>query len=279
MTRPQFDTNEDAKIADQAKLRADHVYEVLRREGEEELSRPIGSLAWAGLAAGLAIGFSVVGEAALAKRLPDAPWAGLIADMGYTIGFILVILGRLQLFTEHTITAVMPICYAPSRRNFICLARLWSVVLATNMLGATAFAAFMTLTGALPQETVDEILSLGRHVTGDPFLITVAKGVGAGFLIAMLVWILPNAGGSQIAAIFLITYVIAMAGFAHVIAGTVEVVALVLAGGIEPGAAFFGFILPALIGNIIGGTGLFAMLAYTQVRAELDDHTGTDSER
>lgn len=256
-------------LDDEAQLRSDEVFEIIRREGEEELSRPTESLAWSGLAAGLAIGFSVVAEAALSKRLPDAEWAGLIADLGYTVGFLIVILGRWQLFTEHTVTAVLPICGSPTIANLWRLLRLWSVVLISNLTGAFAFAAFMTFSGALPDETVEGILHLGRHITGDPFLITIAKGMGAGFLIAALVWMLPSAKSGRIAAIFIVTYVIAMAEFAHVIAGTVEVAALGMHGGISWSSAIFGFLIPALIGNIIGGTGLFALLAYSQVKQEL----------
>ncbi|MEO0361377.1 MAG: formate/nitrite transporter family protein, partial [Pseudomonadota bacterium] len=96
MSAPSFDRDDDERIAAEASLRPDLVFEVIRREGEEELRRPLRSLIWAGIAAGLAISVSCIAEAMLARRLPDAPWAELIADMGYSLGFILVILGRLQ---------------------------------------------------------------------------------------------------------------------------------------------------------------------------------------
>jgi formate/nitrite transporter FocA (FNT family) len=92
----------------------------------------------------------------------------------------------------------------------------------------------------------------------------------AGFLVASIAWILPNARGSEFWVITLITYVIALGGFSHVVAGTGEAWLLMLTGSTSFFEAVGGFILPALLGNIIGGTGLFAVLAHGQVHYEID---------
>lgn len=249
---------------------SDEMFEVVRRNGVEELSRPTISLAFSGLAAGLAIGFSVVTEAAILSRLDgDAGWTTLIGDMGYTVGFIIVVLGRLQLFTENTITPVLPICHAPTCRNFIALARNWSVVLAANIVGVTIFAAFLMLLPAIPQEMREAVIDLGRHSVDGGFFVTMTKGVGAGFLIAALVWVSANTRGASLAVIFVVTYVIALCEFSHVIAGTMEIAALVMVDSIGLAEAVFGFFLPALIGNIIGGTVLFSFISYGQVYQEI----------
>lgn len=267
--RPSFDRKDDKRISDSAALRPDLVYEVIRREGESELGRGARGLIFSAIAAGLAISFSVVAEAMIAARLPHEPWAELIADMGYTVGFVMVIIGRLQLFTEHTVTAVLPVVYAPTGDNLWRLLRLWLLVLGGNVVGTVIAAWFLILSGALPQAGIDAVIDIGRHMTGDPFWITVAKGVGAGFLIAALVWMLPAAGAGQFAVIFLITWIIALAGFAHIVAGTVEIAALVFAGENTIWEVLVDFWFPALIGNLIGGTALFAMLAYGQVQDEI----------
>lgn len=262
---------DDQEIAERQKLRSDQVFEILRRDGEEELGRPASSLAWSGLAAGMAIGFSVLTEAVMKSRLPDAEWAALIADAGYSVGFLIVILGKFQLFTENTITPVLPICHRPTAAGFARLLRIWTLVLAANVAGAVLFATFMLQSGAAGAETVDAMLALGRHAADDGFWTTLARGVGAGFLIAALVWILAElSGAAAIAAIILITYVIAIAGFAHIVAGAVEMALLVLGGTFTLTQAVFGFMLPALIGNMLGGTALFTMLAYAQIRREID---------
>src|SRR3954465_414824 len=84
------------------------VHEAVRREGEEELKRTNSALAWSGLAAGLSIGFSVILEGLLRAKLPDSPWRPVISKFGYSAGFVLVILGRQQLFTENTLTPILP---------------------------------------------------------------------------------------------------------------------------------------------------------------------------
>lgn len=270
MAEPDFTRSEDRKIDDNSALRPDLVYEVIRREGDEELSRSQRSLVLSSLAAGLAISASVIGEAMIGKQLPDEPWAELVADIGYTFGFIIVILGRLQLFTEHTITAVLPIAYSPTPKNILRLLRIWALVLAGNVVGSIIAAWYLVHSGAFDPDAVTAVLELGRHIVGDPFHIVIAKGVGAGFLIAALVWMLPSAGaGGRLGVIFVVTWLIAISEFAHVIAGTVEIATLVLAGERAFGEVVFGFWLPALIGNMIGGTALFAVLAYRQVRDEL----------
>ncbi len=263
------DNETQARIEGNRRLASAGVFEVVRRDGEEELARPTASLFWSGLAAGIAMGFSVVAEAAILAALPDAPWAKLIGDMGYTVGFLLVVLGGLQLFTETTITPVIPLCHTPSRARFVALGRLWAVVLAANLVGAALVAGFLMTTGALKPEIRVEVLALGRHVADGGFWETVALGVPAGFLIAAMVWSLASAPGRPPLVIFAITYVIAVAGFAHVIAGSVEMTALYIEGLIGLGEAVVGFLVPALIGNVIGGTALFTLIAYAQIRREV----------
>lgn len=249
---------------------SDEMFEVVRLNGVEELGRPTISLAFSGLAAGLAIGFSVVAEAAVLSRISsDAGWATLVGDMGYTVGFIIVVLGRLQLFTENTITPVLPICHAPTRRNFAALARNWSVVLTANIVGVSVFAAFLMWLPSIPEEMRKAVVELGRHSVDGGFFVTMTKGVGAGFLIAALVWVNANTRGASLAVVFVVTYVIALCEFSHVIAGTMEIASLVMVDSITLWQAVFGFFLPALIGNIIGGTVLFAFISYGQVYQEI----------
>lgn len=264
-------SNLEDRVDEHRPLTSGETFHVVSESGLEELRRPAFSLAWSGLAAGLTLGFSVVTEAVIAGHLPDdAEWAPLVADMGYTVGFIIVVLGRLQLFTENTITPVLPICKEPSRRNLLALARNWSVVLTANLVGAFLFAAFIMLTPALSESARGEIMELGRHVAHDGFQVTMIKGIGAGFLIASLVWVVANTLSGRFLAIFIVTYIVALCGFAHVVAGTVEISALVLTGSLGAGAAFTGFILPALLGNIIGGTVLFSFISYAQVYREVE---------
>src|SRR5919107_5035336 len=104
------------------------IYEVIRRQGMEELARPAFSLWWSGVAGGLSISFSLLAMAVLEMHLPEAGWRVLVTSMGYTIGFLIVILGRQQLFTESTITAVLPALKDTTLDNLWGVARLWAIV-------------------------------------------------------------------------------------------------------------------------------------------------------
>src|SRR3954462_9543353 len=126
------------------------VHEAVRREGEEELARSSQALAWSGLAAGLSMGFSFITEGLIRHRLPDAPWRPLIVKFGYSVGFVLVVLGRQQLFTENTLTPILPLLHRKDLATLAQVLRLWGVVLVANMVGALAIAWLLGNTAAFP---------------------------------------------------------------------------------------------------------------------------------
>ena len=245
------------------------VHEVIRLQGHEEMRRPLLSLLFSAFAAGLAITASVIAQASLRMRLPETPAAELVSDFGYSVGFVVVILGNLQLFTETTVTAVLPIATHPRWRNIWRLGRLWAVVFGGNMAGTLLVAFLMARQVILSPEQLDAAVGLSSHLLRHDWLKTLLLGMPAGFLVASIAWILPNARTSEFWIILVITYVIALCGFSHVVAGSTEAWLLWLTGHASLGWALGGFIGPALVGNIIGGTGLFAVLAHGQVRSEL----------
>ena len=251
-----------------APIRAPAIFEAIRREGQAELNRPTSALALSGLIAGLALGFSVLSEALLRRHLPDVPWRPLVENLGYSVGFMIVILGQMQLFTENTITAVCPALDDPGRAVLIRLGRLWSVVLGMNLVGAAAFGFVLFATRGFDPGLWSAIEALSAHAVSFGWGETVVRGIGAGWLIAALVWVRPNAENSALMLIVLVTYLIALADFSHVVAGTTEAATLVFAGQMGVGAALGGFVLPALIGNILGGTVFFTALTYAQIRVE-----------
>jgi len=132
---------EEDLISEQIDTRLPVTFEIVRREGEHELSRPASSLWWSGVAAGICIGLSVLSQAVLAAYLPNTDCAVLIAKLGSSVGFLIVILGEQQLFTENTLTAVTPVLANTTWRNVGRLSRLWTIVLAANIVGAIIFAA------------------------------------------------------------------------------------------------------------------------------------------
>lgn len=274
-------SDEEAKsVAKRQSGNAKVVHEVIRRQGDEELDRPTLSLLSSGFAAGVSICASVLAEAFLKQRLPDAPWTELVVGLGYTVGFVIAIMGNLQLFTENTITVVLPVAVNPTRENFARLARLWSLAIFANLAGTLTVAALLAHGTLIDPPQLAAAVAVASPLLEHDAWTTLLRGIPAGFLIASIAWILPNARGSEFWVVVLITYVVAIGGFSHVVAGSAEAWLLWLTGKASFGWAVGGFIGPALAGNIIGGTGLFAVLAHGQVRDEIipDSESSADDE-
>ena len=267
--RPGITEREVEEVEERSSPATPVIYEVVRRLGEEEMARPFFSLWWSGVAAGLSISFSLLSQAILQTHLPDTPWRPLVADFGYVVGFVMVVLSRQQLFTENTITVVLPVMAEPTLRNIRSLGQMWAVVLAANLAGTLFAAAICIFTPALTPELRDGMLELSRHILDHGWIEMVFKGIGAGFLVAAMVWLLPGAENAQFHVIVLMTYLIAAGGFAHIVAGSVEAFLLVLHGDAGIWPIFADFFVPVLIGNVIGGTALFALIAYAQVVKEI----------
>ncbi|MCJ7453397.1 MAG: formate/nitrite transporter family protein [Steroidobacteraceae bacterium] len=259
----------EQKIVEQRlPLRSPMVYEVVRQEGEAELDRPLLSLWWSGIAAGIAMFTSVLAEGVLRQRLPDASWRPLVENFGYCFGFVITVLGRLQLFTESTITAVLPLLSQWSGARVVDTMRLWSVVLLANFTGTFITAALVTWTGLVPVQHLAGMLQVAHEFAANTPLQGLLFGIPAGFLVAAMVWLLPSAEGSKFSIVVWLAYLLALGDFTHVVVGSAEVALLLFAGSMTPAAAF-ALLLPTLAGNIIGGTGLFALLAYGQVKDEM----------
>ncbi|MFC3124007.1 formate/nitrite transporter family protein [Pseudoroseomonas globiformis] len=258
-------------MQERVSLRPLAIYEVVRKEGAEELARPLTSLWWSGLAAGLSIGISIAAEGSLHQLLPDAPWRYLIESAGYTVGFIIVILARQQLFTEVTLTAFLPVLAEPSRAGWLALGRNWTVVLLANMAGCALFAALLHSRGALPDFTTAGARAISEHMAEMTPLQAFLRAILSGWMMALLVWVMPLAESARIWVIALITYFIALFELSHVVAGSVEVFLLVFDDQMSLWDGLRGYLLPFMVGNVIGGAALFALLAYGQVREEMEE--------
>ena len=260
---------EDRAVEEHARLPVKTVYQIVRQEGQEQMERPAVSLWWSGFAGGLSISFSLLGQAVLKRGLPDAEWAPLVTSLGYSIGFLMVILARQQLFTETTITVVLPLLAEFTRRNLFLSARMWGLVLAANFAGTLLAALFCSFTPVLEESLRQAMLEVSLHTLSHGWFEMLVSGISAGFLIAVLVWLMPSAEGAEFQMIVVLTSLIAAGGFQHIVAGSMEAFMLGLAGQLSVAQILFGFIVPVLIGNILGGTALFGVLSYAQVMKEM----------
>ena len=244
------------------------VHETVREEGERELRRTPPALAWSGLAAGLSMGFSMMSMGLLRAYLPEAPWRPLVTSLGYSVGFLIVVLGRQQLFTENTLTVILPLLAHPNWRTALGVLRVWSIVLVANLLGAFVFATVVAHTPLFPPQVQQALFHVSAESLRGGFGLTVLRAIFAGWLIALMVWLLPNAENTRLHIIIILTYLVSLGGFSHIIAGAVEVLYLVSLGALSWGGFFVRFLLPTLAGNIIGGASLVAAINFAQVATE-----------
>jgi formate/nitrite transporter FocA (FNT family) len=259
-------------------VKAHVVHETIRRDGEEELQRPLPAVAFSGLAAGLSMGFSFVAEALIQSHLPDTLWRPLITNLGYPLGFLIVIIARQQLFTENTLTAIIPLLTRRSLVTLFLVLRLWIVVLLANLTGAHIFAWVIGNTSVLKPEFHQALDELARHAADVSFGSAVVRGIFAGWLIATVVWMLAASTSGRIAIIVTLTYFVSLAGLTHIVAGSVEVLYLVMTGQRTWGSYLMSYMVPTLIGNCLGGVSLVSALNHAQVIAGRNNLRATPTE-
>ncbi|WP_051121400.1 formate/nitrite transporter family protein [Sphingomonas elodea] len=261
--------NEEEDVEERQAASSRVIHEVIRRQGDEELDRPASSLFFSGVVAGVAMAASVLGRGLIESHLPDTPWRLPVSSIGYCLGFVIVVLGRLQLFTESTLSAVIPVAASPSFRNVVRLGRLWGLVLAANLAGTLLIAWLATEGWVGTEASTKAMLDTSRSLLELTGWDAVRAAVPAGFLMAGIAWSLPGARRQEFFVLVFCTYFISLGEFAHVVAGAVEAWMLWLAGEASLGWVLGGFLAPALLGNILGGSVLFALLAHAQVHEEV----------
>ena len=265
---PNLTAEEKHDVTKNQPPRAAVLHEIIRLQGDMELERSIAALFWSALAAGLTMGLSLMGMGLLNSRLPDGDGFKVIASFGYCAGFLAVILSRQQLFTENTLTAVLPIMSKPTIKNFGRLLRLWAVVLVGNLMGTLLVAYVMLHLPIFDTQTDKAFLEIGRKVMENDASQMFAKGIISGWMIATMVWMIPSMESAKMWIIILITYLMALGDFTHIVVGTAEVSYLVFAGELPWKDFWLIFAGPTLAGNIIGGSFIFALISHAQIRSD-----------
>ena len=256
---------EEKQVEERLAIGANVVYETIRRQGDEELQRPASALAWSALAAGLSMGFSFIAEALLMAHLPDSPWRPLVSRSGYSIGFLIVILGRQQLFTENTLTVILPLLLRKDRAMLWRVLRLWGIVLSANLVGTFLLAFCLARIVLFDAPTQAAMVEIGRAHFGASFGLVVVRAIFAGWLIALMVWLLPGAESAKVSIIIILTYLVGLAGFNHIVAGSATALFVVATNSVSWTNYIARFFFPTLLGNVIGGVSLVAALGHAQV--------------
>ncbi len=246
---------------------ATDIFEQVSRNARRELSRPWRALAISGLAGGLSMGLTGLSVSVVTATLGTAPWAQFVALLLYPMGFMVVIIGRGQLFTENTLYPVALIL--AERRHFWTTLRLWGIVFPTNVLGALLFAILAARTRALQPAILHALTLMGTTAAAPTQRHIFWSAVVGGWMIAMVAWLVSSSHSitGSVALIWLLTFVVGAGHFAHCIATSGEILVAVLGHAI-PASAYLRWILPATLGNICGGVLLVTLLEYGQVKLD-----------
>jgi formate/nitrite transporter FocA (FNT family) len=244
---------------------AHEIFDQVVKSAREELSRPISGLLFSGFAGGIGMGLTGLSVALALSYLGDSPTAEFVSFCFYPIGFIVVIIGRAQLFTENTLFPIVLVL--DERKHVLKTLRLWAVVFASNVIGAVFFGWLVMKTGALSPNFADALAGLGTRAAEGHFTLIFAKGVIGGWLIALVAWMVTASHWTigQVVITWMLTFIVGAGHFSHCIASSAEIVAAVMSGHLHFGN-YFGWLLPATLGNIVGGVFMVSVLNYGQVR-------------
>lgn len=243
---------------------AEEIYEQVAISARQELNRSSTSLALSGFGGGAFMGLSAMATAIAVALLGDSDHAQLVSRMFYPLGFIVVIIGRSQLFTENTLYPVALVL--AEKRHLWNTLRLWAVVLPANVAGALAFAVLTALTPALDERYVDALSRLGLAALAHPASAVFWSGVIGGWIIALAAWLVSGSHSitGSVMIIWMLTFVVGLGDFAHCIATSGEIFVAILTYR-APWIAYPQWLLPAVLGNICGGVGMVTILEYGQV--------------
>jgi formate/nitrite transporter FocA (FNT family) len=254
------------------RLSALEIHENIRAPAVEELERPASSLFFSSLAAGMLIGFSFLSMGFVSQYAPE-PYKHPLASLAYPVGFMFVIMGRSELFTENTLEPVIPLLHERDAKTLRQMLRMWGILIVGNLLGALVFGWLLGRTTMIEPSMHSSLRDLSRQATEGGFGDVFYKAIFGGWLIALLAWLLASTVDSiaQLFLIWITTVPISAFHFRHSIAGSVEAFYRVAVGTAGWGEMLGGFVAPALLGNAVGGVLLVAIFNYAQVAEEHED--------
>ena len=261
---PEKEENEASDQKNLSRPSAEEIYKQVATNAREELKRTSLSLALSGFGGGTFMGLSALGTAMAMALLPPGPSTQIVSRLFYPLGFIVVIIGRSQLFTENTLYPVALVL--AEKREFWNTMRLWAVVLPSNVCGAFAFACLVSLTPALNPHFVAALNQLGLDALANPSATVFWSGVMGGWIIALAAWLVSGSHSitGSVMVIWMLTFLVGLGNFAHCIATSGEILVSVLTHHVA-WQAYPRWFFPAVTGNVCGGVGMVTLLEYGQV--------------
>jgi formate/nitrite transporter FocA (FNT family) len=247
------------------RLTAVEIFQAAIENARDELRRSNQKLAFSGVAGGLTMGLTGLAVASIRAFMGHGAGQQIVPFLLYPVGFIAVIIGRAQLFTENTLYPVVLVL--DERKHVVRTLRLWGVVFASNVFGALLFALLAGKTPALRPDILSQLVQLGQEASTGSASHFFWSGIIGGWMIALVAWTVTASHWTigQIAMVYLLTFVVGVGHFAHCIAGSAEILSTVVSGAI-PLADYFRWLVPATLGNICGGVLMVSLINYGQVK-------------
>ncbi|MEM6265532.1 MAG: formate/nitrite transporter family protein [Bacteroidota bacterium] len=225
--------------------------------GKAEYKRNPWKLFLSAFTAGMEVGFSVLVMAAIYTYFNDGLSKGgmnLALAFAYPLGFLFVVIGRSELFTEHTNIAMHPVLAGEA--SVLDLLKLWSIILVGNLLGGYLIGSFIALEGAALGIATEETLThLAMKMINYPWGTILGSSILAGWMMGLLSWLVTASQEtvSRMLIVILVTAVIGLCGLHHSIVGSVEVFCGLISCEEVKLVDYFYFQGWTTLGNIIGG--------------------------
>ncbi|MCV2885820.1 formate/nitrite transporter family protein [Aestuariibacter sp. AA17] len=255
------------KRTDETFRHPDDILENAIHEGMEQHARPAFSLFLSAIAAGMILCFTALAVAVMATIVSDSSHGvgRVVLASVYPLGFVLCILSRTQLFTEHTATAVYPVL--DKKAQYSSLLRLWVIVAGGNMVGGLISASMLAAADGVVG-AAEGYLKLAHHIMEFPAYSLFISSILAGWLMALGGWLVlaTHSTLSQIISIYIVTFIIGLGGLHHSIAGSVELFAAYFANDSIDFMSLPPTIGIILLGNMVGGSVFVAVLNYGHIR-------------
>ncbi|MBU2913242.1 MULTISPECIES: formate/nitrite transporter family protein [Reichenbachiella] len=236
----------------------------------KEFNRSSSGLFMSAFTAGLEIGFSVLFMGTVFTMFGDlvSPEVlKIMLAMCYPLGFIFVIIGRSELFTEHTALAILPVLNGSIKLKFIF--KLWGLVYSGNLIGGFIFSLLIAKIGPAVG-FIDEpvFYHLAHEMTDYHWEVILLSALLAGWMMGLLGWLVTSSQEtiSRILMIGMVTSIIGMAGLHHCIVGSIEVFSGMITSEDITFMDYLKFQFWATVGNAIGGTVFVAVLKFSHVR-------------
>lgn len=240
---------------------SDEIFHRIVAAADDEITTSTRELFFSALAAGFAITMTFLLYASVTDATgPDS----ILRAILYPLGFIYIIIGDYQLYTENTLP---PVALVLERLASVpALLTVWTIVLIGNLAGGAIGAYILANTGVFSPEVMTTAVDIAEHGVETPWWDLFFKGAFAGLIVAGVVWLdyAAQDTSARVLLVYIAFLAIPLGNLFHVVVSATEAMFLVFRGNLALATGAYDFVLPVLLGNTIGGILLVTVVNYFQ---------------